>query len=211
MGVPKSGLTWMNARLSRPRPLSSQRSQNSSRRSRSGDRSEESWRLAARPLAEARLAAWLAPRSGFAFVAAGLLLLRGVPAAGPVAQLPAAARGVLGWIASSAVGRLTAARGGSDAGQGTDRGRRLLVRCLVGFGALGGSWQWSPSSDGPGAERGSDRTSPWLAAPGRSGAAAGRSGSRGPARPRARRGPTCGCSCVRPRSSETWWRSAGDG
>jgi len=86
------------------------------------------------PWQKRRLAAWLPLGAGFAFVAAGLLLLGGVPAAGTVAQLPAAARGVLGWIASSALDALTAARGGSDAAQGTDRGRRLLVRCLVGFG-----------------------------------------------------------------------------
>ena len=92
------------------------------------------------PWQKRRLAAWLPLGAGFAFVAAGLLLLGGVPAAGTVAQLPAAARGVLGWIASSALDALTAARGGSDAAKVLIAAGGAWFVVWLALAALGGSW-----------------------------------------------------------------------
>jgi predicted anti-sigma-YlaC factor YlaD len=92
------------------------------------------------PWQKRRFAAWLPLAAGLAFVAAGMLLLGGVPASGTVAQLPAAAGGVLGWIASSALDALTAARGGSDAAKMLVAvGGSWLVVWLA-LAALGGSW-----------------------------------------------------------------------
>jgi hypothetical protein len=92
------------------------------------------------PWQRRRLAAWLPLAAGLAFVACGLLLLGGIPASGTVAQLPAAAGGLLGWIASSALDALVAARGGSDAARAlvAAGGMWILVWLIV--AALGGSW-----------------------------------------------------------------------
>ena len=99
--------------------------------------------IAALPVApwqQKRLAAWLPLAAGVAFAAAGLLLVGGVPASATVAQLPAAAEGVLGWIASSALDALAAARGGSDAAKIlVAAGGSWLVAWLA-LAALGGSW-----------------------------------------------------------------------
>ncbi len=73
-----------------------------------------------------RFAAWLPLAAGLALAASGLALLGGIPAATAVAGLPAALGGVLGWIASSALDALAAARGGADAA-------RVLA-------AAGGAW-----------------------------------------------------------------------
>jgi len=92
------------------------------------------------PWQKRRLAAWLPLAAGLAFVACGLLLLGGIPASGTVAQLPAAAGGLLGWVASSALDALVAARGGSDAARAlvAAGGMWLLVWLIA--AALGGSW-----------------------------------------------------------------------
>ena len=92
------------------------------------------------PWQRKRLAAWLPLAAGLALAAAGLLLVGGVPASGTVAQLPAAAEGVLRWIASSALDALAAARGGSDAAKIlVATGGSWLVVWLA-LAALGGSW-----------------------------------------------------------------------
>jgi hypothetical protein len=87
-----------------------------------------------------RFAAWLPLAAGLALVAAGLVVLGGVPAATAVASVPAAFGGVLGWIASSALDALTAARAGADAARvlAAAGGAWLLVWLLV--AALGGGW-----------------------------------------------------------------------
>jgi len=92
------------------------------------------------PWQRRRLAAWLPLAAGLAFVIGGLILLGGVPGSGTAAQLPAVAGGVLGWIASSALDALVAARGGSDAARAllAAGGLWLLVWLVV--AALGGSW-----------------------------------------------------------------------
>lgn len=92
------------------------------------------------PWQRRRLAAWLPLAAGLAFVVAGLLLLGGVPASGTVAQLPAAAGGVLGWIGSSALDTLVAARGGSDAARVLVAAGGLWLVVWLALAALGGSW-----------------------------------------------------------------------
>jgi len=87
-----------------------------------------------------RLVAWLPFAAGLAFVGAGLLMLGGVPAAGTVAQLPAAAGGVLGWIAASARDALTAAHGGSDAARVLLTTGGVWFVVWLALAALGGSW-----------------------------------------------------------------------
>ncbi len=86
------------------------------------------------------MAAWLPLAAGLAFVASGLLLLGGVPASGTVAQLPAAAGGLLGWIVSSVLDALVAARGGSDAARALLAAGGLWVVVWLAVTAVGGSW-----------------------------------------------------------------------
>lgn len=92
------------------------------------------------PWQRRRLAAWLPLAAGLAFMFAGLLLLGGIPASGTVAQLPAAAGGVLGWIGSSALDTLVAARGGSDAARVLVAAGGLWLIIWLALAALGGSW-----------------------------------------------------------------------
>jgi len=92
------------------------------------------------PWQRRRLSAWLPLAAGLALAACGLLLLGGVPASGVVAQLPAAAGGVLGWIASSALDALVAARGGSDAARALVAAGGLWVLVWLVLAAVGGSW-----------------------------------------------------------------------
>jgi hypothetical protein len=92
------------------------------------------------PWQRKRLAAWLPVAAGLAFVAAGLLLVGGIPASGTVAQLPAAAGGVVGWIASSALDALAAGRGGSDAAKVLVAAGGSWFVVWLALAALGGSW-----------------------------------------------------------------------
>jgi len=87
-----------------------------------------------------RLAAWLPLAAGLALVAGGWLLVGGVPAAGTVAQLPAAAQGVLAWIGASVADALTAARGGSDAAKVVAAAGGIWFVVWLALAALGGGW-----------------------------------------------------------------------
>ena len=87
-----------------------------------------------------RLAAWLPLAAGLALVAAGLALLGGVPAPTAVAGLPAALGGVLGWIASSALDALAAARGGADAARVLAAAGGVWFVVWLALAALGGGW-----------------------------------------------------------------------
>jgi hypothetical protein len=86
------------------------------------------------------LAAWLSFAAGLVFVLGGLLLMGGVPASGIVAELPAVVGGLLGWIASSALDALVAARGGSDAARALLAAGGLWLVVWLALAALGGSW-----------------------------------------------------------------------
>jgi len=92
------------------------------------------------PWQRRRVAAWMPLVAGLALAAAGLVSLGGVPAAGTVAQLPAAAGGVLNWLVASARDALATARIGSDAARvvATAGGLWFVVWLVV--AALGGSW-----------------------------------------------------------------------
>jgi len=85
-----------------------------------GEASEETVRrivaaLPPAPWQRRRLAAFLPLAAGLALAVLGLVLSGGIPAPGVMSSLPAAAGGVLGWIVSSALDALVAARGGTDA------------------------------------------------------------------------------------------------
>lgn len=92
------------------------------------------------PWLRRRLASWLPLVAGFALAVLGLVLSGGIPAPGVISSLPAAAGGVLGWIVSSAIDALAAARGGTDAARmvATAGGFWLLLWLAV--AAVGGSW-----------------------------------------------------------------------
>lgn len=92
------------------------------------------------PWQKRRVAAWLPFAAGLALMAAGLAMLGGVPAGGFVAQLPAAAGGVLAWIAASARDTLVAARGGADAARTVAAAGGIWFVVWVAVAALGGSW-----------------------------------------------------------------------
>jgi hypothetical protein len=87
-----------------------------------------------------RLAAWLPLAAGLALVASGLVLLGGIPAATAVAGLPAALGGVLGWIVSSALDALAAARGGAAAARMLAAAGGAWFVVWLALTALGGGW-----------------------------------------------------------------------
>lgn len=92
------------------------------------------------PWQRRRLAAWLPLAAGLALAVVGLVLSGGIPAPGVMSSLPAAAGGVLGWIVSSVLDTLAAARGGTDAARAmvTTGGFSLLL--WLAAAAVGGSW-----------------------------------------------------------------------
>ncbi len=92
------------------------------------------------PWQRRRLTAWLPLAAGVALAFAGWLMLGGVPAAGTVAQIPAAAQGVLAWIAASAADAFTAARGGSDAARVVAAAGGAWFVVWLALAALGGGW-----------------------------------------------------------------------
>ncbi len=92
------------------------------------------------PWQRRRLAAWLPLAAGLAFVALGWVLAGGVPAAGTVAQLPAAAGGGMSWLAASAAEALAAARGGSDAARVVAAAGGVWFVVWLAVAALGGGW-----------------------------------------------------------------------
>jgi len=92
------------------------------------------------PWQRRRLAGWLPLAAGLALAVVGLVLSGGIPAPGVMSSLPAAAGGVLGWIVSSVLDTLAAARGGTDAARAmvTTGGFSLLL--WLAAAAVGGSW-----------------------------------------------------------------------
>ncbi len=92
------------------------------------------------PWQRRRLAAWLPLAAGFALAVIGLVLSGGIPAPGVMSSLPAAAGGVVGWVVSSALDALAAARGGTDAARAmvATGGFSLLMWLLA--AAVGGGW-----------------------------------------------------------------------
>ena len=92
------------------------------------------------PWRRRRLAAWLPLAAGLALAVVGLVLSGGIPAPGVMSALPAAAGGVLGWIVSSILDTLAAARGGTDAARAmvTTGGFSLLL--WLAAAAVSASW-----------------------------------------------------------------------
>ena len=110
-----------------------------------GEASEETvtWIMAALPPApwrRRRLAAWLPLAAGFALAVLGLVLSGGIPAPAVISSLPAAAGGVLGWIVSSAIDALAAARGGTDAARMVATAGGFWMLLWLAAAAVGGSW-----------------------------------------------------------------------
>jgi hypothetical protein len=92
------------------------------------------------PWRRRRLAAWLPLAAGVALTVFGLGLSGGIPASSVMSSLPAAAGGILGWVLSSILDALAAARGGTDAVRAivTAGGAWLLL--WLAAAALGGGW-----------------------------------------------------------------------
>ena len=67
------------------------------------------------PWRHRRLAAWLPIAAGLALFGLGLGLLGGIPAPGAVSALPGALGGLAGWLGSSLLDAVAAARGGAEA------------------------------------------------------------------------------------------------
>ena len=110
-----------------------------------GEASEETVRrivaaLPPAPWQRRRLAAFLPLAAGLALAVLGLVLSGGIPAPGVMSSLPAAAGGVLGWIVSSALDALAAARGGTDAVQVTVTAGGFWLLLWLAAAAVGGSW-----------------------------------------------------------------------
>ena len=110
-----------------------------------GEASEETVRrivaaLPPAPWQRRRLAAFLPLAAGLALAVLGLVLSGGIPAPGVMSSLPAAAGGVLGWIVSSALDALAAARGGTDAVRMTVTAGGFWLLLWLAAAALGGSW-----------------------------------------------------------------------
>ena len=110
-----------------------------------GEASEETVRrivaaLPPAPWQRRRLAAFLPLAAGLALAVLGLVLSGGIPAPGAMSSLPAAAGGVLGWIVSSALDALAAARGGTDAVRMTMTAGGFWLLLWLAAAALGGSW-----------------------------------------------------------------------
>jgi hypothetical protein len=110
-----------------------------------GEASEETVRrivaaLPPAPWQRRRLAAFLPLAAGLALAVLGLVLSGGIPAPGVMSSLPAAAGGVLGWIVSSALDALAAARGGTDAVRMTMTAGGFWLLLWLAAAALGGSW-----------------------------------------------------------------------
>jgi len=84
--------------------------------------------------------AWLPLAAGLALAAVGLVLSGGIPAPDVMSSLPGVAGGVIGWILSSVLDALAAARGGTDAARAmVATGGFSLLLWLV-AAAVGGSW-----------------------------------------------------------------------
>ncbi len=96
--------------------------------------------LPAAPWLRRRVAAWLPLAAGLALAAIGLVLAGGLPAPGVVSSLPAAAGAVTGWIASSFLDALAAARAGTDAARAVATAGGLWMVLWLIAAALGGSW-----------------------------------------------------------------------
>jgi hypothetical protein len=110
-----------------------------------GEASEETVRrivaaLPPAPWQRRRLAAFLPLAAGLALAVLGLVLSGGIPAPGVMSSLPAAAGGVLGWIVSSALDALAAARGGTDAVRMTVTAGGFWLLLWLAAAALGSSW-----------------------------------------------------------------------
>jgi hypothetical protein len=110
-----------------------------------GEASEESVTriMAALPVApwqRRHLTAWLPLAAGVALAALGLVLSGGLPASGVMSSLPAAAGALLGWIVSSILDTLAAARGGTDAARAIVTAGGFWLLLWLGAAALGGGW-----------------------------------------------------------------------
>lgn len=110
-----------------------------------GEASEETVRrivavLPPAPWQRRRLAAWLPLAAGLALAVVGLVLSGGIPAPGVMSSLPAAAGGVLGWIVSSALDALAAARGATDATHVVVTAGGFWILLWLAAAAIGGSW-----------------------------------------------------------------------
>jgi hypothetical protein len=92
------------------------------------------------PWQRRRLAAWLPLAAGLALAAVGLVLSGGIPAPGVMSSLPGAAAGILGWIVSSALDAVAAARGGTSAAQAVVAGGGFWMLLWLAAAAVGGSW-----------------------------------------------------------------------
>jgi hypothetical protein len=92
------------------------------------------------PWQRRRLAAWLPLAAGLAMAVVGLVLSGGLPAPDVMSSLPAAAGGVLGWILSSALDALAAARGGTDAARAMVATGGFSLLLWLAAAAVGGSW-----------------------------------------------------------------------
>lgn len=96
--------------------------------------------LPSAPWQRRRLVAWLPLAAGLALAAVGLALSGGIPAPDVMSSLPGVAGGVIGWILSSALDALAAARGGTDAARAmVATGGFSLLLWLV-AAAVGSSW-----------------------------------------------------------------------
>ncbi len=92
------------------------------------------------PWLRRRVSAWLPLAAGLALAAVGLVLSGGIPAPGVVSSLPAAAGGVTGWLVSSFLDALAAARAGTDAAQAVAAAGGIWMLLWLVAAALGGSW-----------------------------------------------------------------------
>jgi hypothetical protein len=92
------------------------------------------------PWQRRRLAAWLPLAAGFALAVVGLVLSGGIPAPDVMSSLPGVAGGVLGWILSSALDALAAARGGTDAARAMVATGGFSLLLWLAAAAVGGSW-----------------------------------------------------------------------
>ena len=92
------------------------------------------------PWLRRRLAAWLPLAAGLTLAAIGLVLSGGIPAPGVVSSLPGAAGAVTGWLVSSFLDALAAARAGTDAVQTVTTAGGLGMLLWLAAAALGSGW-----------------------------------------------------------------------
>ena len=92
------------------------------------------------PWLRRRVAAWLPLAAGLALATLGLVVSGGVPAPGVVSSLPGAAGAVGGWLVSSFLDALAAARAGTDAAQAVTAAGGVWMLLWLVAAALGGSW-----------------------------------------------------------------------